>query len=108
MMLYLKAKIVQQGNQPKAYKNYLRLKGHDRNPILLGINNLINRRRIRKLAKHVDKKNFKKAPLLFYFGCYIFTKLESVHQTLAIADKLGHEYEVLGGNRSCCGVESFI
>lgn len=103
MMLYLKAKIAQQGKQPKAYKNYLRLKGHDRNPILLGMNNLINKRRIRDLAKHVDKKDFKKAPLLFYFGCYIFTKLESVHQTLAIADKLGLDYEVLGGNRSCCG-----
>jgi fumarate reductase (CoM/CoB) subunit B len=103
MMLYLKAKVAMQGKQPKSYKKYLRMKGHDRNPLLLGINNLVNKGRIRELAKHVDKNEFKKAPLLFYFGCYLFTGLDSVHQTLAIADKLGLEYEVLGGNRSCCG-----
>jgi len=103
MMLYLKAKVAWQGKQPKAYEKYLRLKGHDKNPILLGINNLINKKRIRDLAQHVDKKDFNKAPLLFYFGCYIFTGLESVHQTLAIADKLDLDYEVLAGNRSCCG-----
>jgi len=103
MMLYLKAKVAQQGKGPKAYKNYLRFKGHNRNPVVLAAINLIGRKRIRELAQHVDKKDFKKAPLLFYFGCYIFTQLESTHQTLAIADRLGLEYEVLGGNRSCCG-----
>jgi len=103
MMLYLKAKVAQQGKQPKAYKKYLRMKGHNRNPLLLSGFNLVSSKRLKELSKHVDKKHFNKAPLLFYFGCYIFTHLESVHQTLAIAYKLGLEYEILGGLRSCCG-----
>ena len=103
MMLYLKAKVAQQGKQPKAYKKYLRMKGHDRNPLLISASNFMNRKRIRELAQYVDKKELKKSPLLFYFGCYIFTGMESAHQTLAIADKLGLDYEVLGGLRSCCG-----
>lgn len=103
MMLYLKAKVAQQGKQPKAYKHYLRMKGNDRNPILISFNNLFNRKRLKELAQHVDKKNFNTSPLLFYFGCYFFTPLESAHQILAIADTLGLDYEVLGGLRSCCG-----
>jgi Fe-S oxidoreductase len=103
MMLSLKAKIARQGKLPTAYKHYLRMKGHDKNPILISAFNLFSRKRIRELAQHIDKKNFRKTPLLFYFGCYIFTFLDSAHQTLAIADRLGLDYEVLGGLRSCCG-----
>jgi heterodisulfide reductase subunit D len=103
MMLYLKAKLAAVGRQPAAYRRYLLLKGHDRSPFLIGANNLLNRGRVRALARHVDKKDFRKAPLLLYLGCYIFTKTGSARELVEMADRLGLEYEVLGGLRSCCG-----
>jgi Fe-S oxidoreductase len=103
LMLYLKAKLAMQKRMHPSYKKYLRLKGHDRNPLAISGFNLLNRRRLKKLAAQVDKKELKPSPVLFYFGCYIFTHEESVHQTLALADHLGLDYEVLAGLRSCCG-----
>jgi Fe-S oxidoreductase len=79
------------------------MKGHDRNPLLLDAFNLVAKLGIRKLARHVDKKDFKKAPLLIYLGCYVFTKTRSAVQLIEVADRLGLDYEVLGGLRSCCG-----
>lgn len=103
MMLYLKAKLAMSKRQPKAYRKYLAMKGHDRNPLLVGVFNLVSKLRIRRLAGHVDKQDFKKAPLLFYLGCYIFTPTRSAEQLIEIAERLNLEYEVLGGLRSCCG-----
>jgi Fe-S oxidoreductase len=103
MMLYLKAKLARANKQPRAYKKYLSMRGYDKNPLLLGASNLFGRLGIRRLAKHVDKKTFKRAPLLIYLGCYIFTKTKSAVQLVDVAEKLGLEYEVLGGLRSCCG-----
>ena len=104
MMMYLKAKLVMQNRQPAAYKRYLRMKGHDKSGLLISAFNILTRRRIRKLARHVDKKRFEKVPLLFYLGCYIFTETESAQQLIEIADNLGLRYEVLGGLRSSRGL----
>jgi Fe-S oxidoreductase len=103
MMLYLKAKLVMARKQPGKYKRYLNMKGHDRAGLLISVFNVTNKNRIRRLARHVDKTDFKHAPLLFYLGCYIFTKTKSALQLLDIADALKLDYEVLGGLRSCCG-----
>jgi Fe-S oxidoreductase len=103
MMLYLKAKLAAAHREPPEYKRYLRMKGHDRSGLLIGAFNLISRHRIGKLARHVDKKDFRRTPLLLYLGCYILTKTGSALQLVDIADALGIEYEVLGGLRSCCG-----
>jgi Fe-S oxidoreductase len=103
MMLYLKAKLTLAKRQPRAYKNYLALKGHDRNSLLIGAFNLLNKPRIRKLARHVDKQDFKRVPLLFYLGCYVFSPTRSAVELIEIADRLGLDYEVLAGFRSCCG-----
>ena len=103
MMLYLKAKLAMQDIEPDAYRKYLRMKGHDKNPLLIGAFNMIFRRKIGRLGRHVDKKRFRKSPLLFYLGCYIFTPTGSAHQLIDIAEALGLDYEVLGGFRSCCG-----
>ena len=80
MMLYLKAKLAMQDIEPDAYRKYLRMKGHDKNPLLIGAFNMIFRRKIGRLGRHVDKKRFRKSPLLFYLGCYIFRTFFILHK----------------------------
>ena len=43
MMLYLKAKLALANKQPAAYRRYLALKGHDKNPFLLGAFNFFTK-----------------------------------------------------------------
>lgn len=103
MMLYLKAKLAMAKKQPDAYKKYLKMKGHDKNPFLISAFNLLARMKVKRLARHADKKDFRKVPLLFYLGCYIFSPTKSAVQILDVAERLDLDYEVLGGLRSCCG-----
>ncbi|MBF0287845.1 MAG: (Fe-S)-binding protein [SAR324 cluster bacterium] len=51
----------------------------------------------------MDKTEFKQCDTLIYFGCYIFSNTGAQFKTIELADKLGIDYEVLGGLKSCCG-----
>jgi len=113
MMLKLKEKVVSQGNSPFSHRKYFVLKGHDKNSIRRVAFNFTMKAKWKimkseklkheKLARHIDKSNFKKSEFLFYFGCYIFTKEMAAARCVDLADRLGMDYEVLGGLKSCCG-----
>jgi Fe-S oxidoreductase len=47
-------------------------------------------------------------PLLFYFGCYVFSPSGAPAATLKLADRIGLDYEVLAGVRSCCGWPQYL
>ncbi len=118
MMLKLKEKMAESGLSPESHKKYFALKGHDKSRIRqAGFNAFMKARwkfgggeklKSEKLAPHIDKERFKKAEYLFYFGCYIFTKERSAVQCVDMADRLGMDYEVLGGLISCCGWPSLM
>ncbi len=116
MALRLKEKMVDRGSAPDYHSKYFALKGYDKSWVRRkGFSHAMktkwkfsDRERARLLAKHIDKEDFAKSEYLFYFGCYIFSKEESTVQTLAIAEKLGIDYEVLGGLTTCCGWPSLM
>jgi len=118
MMLGLKEKMASSGKSPLSHHKYFALKGFDKSPLRRTAFNTFmkakwkfsetDKPKYEKLARHIDKDNFKKSEYLFYFGCYIFTKEESTVQCLDIADSLGLDYEVLGGLKSCCGWPSLL
>lgn len=61
-----------------------------------------------RIAPHIDKKEYRKSDLLFYFSCYAFSPSEVPWKTLAIADHLGLDYEVVAGYSSCCGWPHYL
>ncbi|MDH4184356.1 MAG: (Fe-S)-binding protein [Nitrospinota bacterium] len=113
MMLSLKEKMVWEGKAPESHNRYFQLKGPDKSAFKREAFNGIMKTRWRlsaserikseKLAAHIDKEDFRKAEFLLYFGCYIFTKQLSAAHTVEIAEKLGLDFEVMGGLKSCCG-----
>ncbi len=75
-----------------------------------GINlfNLFKGLGMKELSQHVDKTDLQKSDTLFYFGCYIFSPSSLPAKTLHLANKIGTDYEVLGGLRSCCGWPQYL
>ena len=113
MMLHLKEKMVWENKSPASHARYFQLKGPDKSVFKREAFNGIMKARWRlsaserskadKLGPHIDKEKFRKSEFLLYFGCYIFTKEFSAVHTVEIAERLGLDFEVLGGLKSCCG-----
>ncbi len=114
LMIYLKHKLLME-KEPPHIKKYYRTKGASgwnankpqkksfgKEIVIKGFN-MYAGRKLANLKKHIDKKKFKKANTLIYFGCYIFSHTGVQFKTIDIAEKLGLDYEVLGGLKSCCG-----
>lgn len=94
---YYKAKGISGWNPHKPEK-----KSFGKELVIKGFN-LMAGSKLGRLRQHVDKTTFKSCDTLIYFGCYIFSHTGVQFKTLDIADKLGLNYEVLGGLKSCCG-----
>jgi Fe-S oxidoreductase len=105
MMLMLKAMLP---SIPRAWQRYYALKGRHDRPLLLGLYDVAMRIAGGPLGKHVDKATLVHKKLLFYFGCYVFSPSGAPEATLALADRLGLDYEVLAGVRSCCGWPQYL
>jgi len=105
-LTFLKSK----GRIPRGYNNLLHWRGQE--PGLLGKFLYSLKKRVarphRRIAEHLDKTEFRKTDLLFYFSCYAFSPTEVPWKTLAIADHLGLDYEVVAGYGSCCGWPHFL
>jgi Fe-S oxidoreductase len=118
MMLALKEKMAAQGFSPKTHERYFALKGHDKSlwrravwNALVKVKWALDPRDALKrsqLSPHVGKKGLRHAEHLVYLGCYIFTKTSSAAQAVDVAERLGLDYEVIGGLDSCCGWPSLI
>ncbi|MGC9348142.1 MAG: (Fe-S)-binding protein, partial [Anaerolineae bacterium] len=93
---------------PRAWKKYYQLKGRLDQNLLISLFNIYGRLQVGPLAKHVDKANLEQKSLLFYFGCYIFSPSKAPAATLKLADRIGLDYEVLAGVRSCCGWPQYL
>lgn len=105
MVLMLKALLP---TIPKQWKRYYNLKGRQDQDLIISLWNIIGRLQAGPLGKHVDKKDFERKSLLFYFGCYVFSPSKAPAATLQLADRLGLDYEVLAGVRSCCGWPQYL
>lgn len=105
MMLMLKAMLP---SIPKAWQRYYSIKGRRDREWLINLYNVAMRIKMGPLGRYVDKAPLEQQPLLFYFGCYIFTEARSPAATLTLADRLGLDYEVLAGVRSCCGWPQYL
>lgn len=105
MMLYLKSRLPE---LPQQWKSYYFLKGRQDQSALISIVDVFSRLVAGPVANHIDKKIFEKKPLLFYFGCYAVSPSGAPAATLKLADRLGLDYEVLAGLRSCCGWPQYL
>jgi Fe-S oxidoreductase len=105
MMLMLKAMLP---TIPKQWRQYYAIKGRRDRGWLISIYDVVMRIVAGPLGKYVDKARLEQKPLLFYFGCYIFSPSGSPTATLKLADRLGLDYEVLAGVRSCCGWPQYL
>lgn len=102
MMLYLKTHLEAHPN----HRRFNRIRGTRE---MVGLSGrlrqkgayLVRSSRLGRLRREVDKKELRQAPVLFYFGCYVFNP--SACKALDIADRLHEDYEVLAGLGSCCG-----
>lgn len=105
MMLYLKTQLPE---IPAAWKKYYTVKGRRDRGWLITLLDAGMRITLGKLGKYVDKAHLEQKSLLFYLGCYIASPSGAPAATLALADRLGLDYEVLGGVRSCCGWPQYL
>lgn len=103
MVRYIKFKLKDQ--KPWGYRRYLFIKGPD----LIGIKKVAQKFyvSIKKIvtpdhASYMETIPTKKAEVLFYPGCYIYST-KTVRQTLQLLDHIGCSYTVLGGVTACCG-----
>jgi Fe-S oxidoreductase len=108
MVRYIKYKIKDQ--KPWSYRRYLFIKG----PNLTGIKGItqklyvaLKKMTTRDLASFMETTPIKQADVLFYAGCYIYSK-KTVRQTLRLLDHLACSYSVLGGITSCCGAPHML
>jgi heterodisulfide reductase subunit D len=108
MVRYIKYKIKDQ--KPWSYKRYLFIKGPD----LTGMRGIIQKLYVvlkkittRDLACFMETTLEKKDEVLFYAGCYIYSK-KTVRQTHRLLNHLGCSYSVLGGVTSCCGAPHML
>jgi Fe-S oxidoreductase len=108
MVRYIKFKLREQ--KPWNYKRYLLIKGPT-----LGLSGRIAQKlfislkkiSVRDLACFFETTPLKKAEVLFYPGCYIYSK-KTVRQTLRLLEHIGCSYTVLGGVTSCCGAPHLL
>jgi Fe-S oxidoreductase len=105
MMLLLKSMLPA---IPKQWQRYYAIKGRRDRDWLISLYDVVMRIIAGPLGKYVDKPRLEKKPLLFYFGCYIFSPSGAPSATLKLADRLGLDYEVLAGVRSCCGWPQYL
>ena len=105
MMLYMKSMLP---NIPRSWKQYYLLKGRQDQSWLISLYDVVSRITAGPLGKYVDKVDFEQKDLLFYFGCYVFSPSGAPAATLELADRLGLDYEVLAGVRSCCGYPQYL
>lgn len=115
LMIKLKHKALLQHGESSRLKNYYKAKGssglnplkpaetHLKKEITIRGFNLFAGAELGKLRKHVDKTKFRQCDTLIYFGCYIFSHTGVQFKTIDLAERLGIDYEVLGGLKSCCG-----
>jgi Fe-S oxidoreductase len=105
MMLLLKSMLPA---IPKQWQRYYAIKGRRDRDWLISLYDVVMRIIAGPLGKYVDKPRLEKKPLLFYFGCYVFSPSGAPSATLKLADRLGLDYEVLAGVRSCCGWPQYL
>ena len=105
MMLLLKDMLPK---LPRQWRSYYLLKGRQDQSWLISLYDIIARILAGPLGKHVDKARLEPKPLLFYFGCYVFSPSGAPSATLKLADRLALDYEVLAGVRSCCGWPQYL
>jgi Fe-S oxidoreductase len=105
MMLLLKSMLP---SIPRQWKSYYLLKGRRDQSWIISAYDVVARILAGPLGKYVDKARLEHKPLLFYFGCYVFSPSRAPAATLALADRLGLDYEVLAGVRSCCGWPQYL
>lgn len=105
-LIYIRSK----GTIPSAIKPLLHWRGKDPGFIgktLYGIKKTIAKPHER-IAPHLDKKSYAQKDLVFYFSCYAYSPTEVPWKTLALADHLGLDYEVIAGYNSCCGWPHYL
>jgi Fe-S oxidoreductase len=105
MMLYLKSLLP---SIPMQWTMYYQLKGRRDRNWLISLYDVAMRISAGPLGQYVDKVRLEQRPLLFYFGCYLLSPSGAPAATLKLADRLGLDYEVLGGVRSCCGWPQYL
>lgn len=108
MMRFLKWKIRDQ--KPWGYRRYLLIKGPKKtgvNAILQHLYVAANHITSRDLARYMEEVPAKKADVLFYPGCYIYSA-RTVRQTLRLLDHIDVNYSVLGGVTACCGAPHLL
>ena len=105
MMLLLKSMLP---TIPKQWQRYYAIKGRRDRGWLISLYDVVMRIIAGPLGKYVDKAHLERKPLLFYFGCYVFSPSGAPSATLKLADRLGLDYEVLAGVRSCCGWPQYL
>jgi len=93
---------------PNKWKNYNALKGRQDRFWLITLYDIIARILNGRLGKYIDKPKLEHKDLLFYFGCYVFSPSKAAESTLALADRIGLDYEVLAGMKSCCGWPQYL
>ena len=105
MMLMLKTMLP---SLPKSWTQYYSIKGRRDKSWLISAYDVAVRLISGPLGKYVDKSPLEQKPLLFYFGCYLTSPSGAPAATLKLADRIGMDYEVLGGVRSCCGWPQYL
>ena len=105
-MVYLRSK----GKLPKGYNNLLHWRGKRIGKVERALYGLkkVKDSPSAEISRHIDKLEFKKTELLFYFACYAYSPSDVPQKTLAIADRLGLDYEVVAGYLHCCGWPHFL
>jgi Fe-S oxidoreductase len=108
MMRYIKYKL--RNKKPWSYTRYLFIKG----PKKTGLKRIIQRLYIRlkklttrDLACYMEITPGKKADVLFYPGCYIYST-KTIRQTRHLLNHLDCSYTVLGGVTACCGTPHLL
>jgi heterodisulfide reductase subunit D len=103
MVRAIKSKL--RNSKPWRYRRYLLVKGPD----LTGLKNILQKlfvftKKITQpdLASYMEKTPVKKADVLFYPGCYMYSK-ETMRQTLRLLHHIDCSFAVLGGVTTCCG-----
>jgi Fe-S oxidoreductase len=108
MVRYIKYKI--RGKKPWGYKRYLFVKGPNQTglrkitqQLFIRLKKLTNK----DLACFLEAIPGKKADVLFYPGCYIYST-RTVRQTLRLLNHIGCSYNILGGVTACCGAPHLL
>ncbi|MBD3259772.1 hypothetical protein GF371_04040 [Candidatus Woesearchaeota archaeon] len=108
MMLWLKTRL--SNSLPKGYKNALKYKG-SRLSFFQKIGRYFALKKLEPVAgelkKHVDKKDFKETPLLFYLGDSIYSPSLAQHKLIAIAEYMNKDFEILAGYKYSNGIQHY-